>query len=342
MDVSGCQSRMHATAPLRSSSNSPHKVNHLQGQGDEDTKHTNRRCCLCRNSTHWPDQCPKFAALSIDDRLKKPKENHVCFSCLKRAGGDHRVANCTRRQQCTIEENGVQCNQFHHFLLHKSKAIKTSSTFLPVITANIHDQDGIQKRANVLFDTGAQVRLIRNNTALTLGLKEKDTSVTIARSVVMRNSCKPRCTMCQLNLWMTVGDPWRRDPNLLQDNKSLALKRLVSTERRLKSCPDHAEAYNAQMKEMLEMKFCRKLTKEEDESYQGPVHYIPHHTVDRPEKNSTPVRIVFNSLCMFQGHQFNDYWMKGPDMLNNLFGVVLRLREREVALVIFPRCITAP
>ena len=96
------------------------------------------------------------------------------------------------------------------------------------------------------------------------------------------------------------------------------------------------------MKEMLEMKFCRKLTKEEDESYQGPVHYIPHHTVDRPEKNSTPLRIVFNSLCMFQGHQFNDYWMKGPDMLNNLFGVVLRLREREVALVIFPRCITAP
>ena len=81
------------------------------------------------------------------------------------------------------------------------------------------------------------------------------------------------------------------------------------------------------------MKFCRKLTKEEDESYQGPVHYIPHHAVVRPEKKSTPVRIVFNSSCMFQGHQLNDYWMKGPDMLNNLFGVVLRFREREVALV---------
>ena len=81
------------------------------------------------------------------------------------------------------------------------------------------------------------------------------------------------------------------------------------------------------------MKFCRKLTEEEDESYKGPVHYIPHHAVVRPEKKSTPVRIVFNSSCMFQGHQLNDYWMKGPDMLNNLFGVVLRFREREVALV---------
>ena len=183
------KSRMRATAPLRSSSNSPRKVNHLQAQGGEDTKQTNHRCWLCRNSTHWPDQCPKFAALSIDDRLKKAKENHVCFSCLKRAGRDHRVANCTRRQQCTIEENGAQCNQFHHILLHKSKAIKitiaatteTSSALLPIITANIHGQDGIQKRANVLFDTGAQVSLIRNDTALTLGLKGKDTSVTITK-----------------------------------------------------------------------------------------------------------------------------------------------------------------
>ena len=116
--------RMHATASLRSSSNSLCKVNHLQVQDGEDTKQTNHRCWLCRSSTHWPDQSPKSAALSIDDRLKKAQENHVCFSCLKKAGWDHRVANCTQRQQCTTEENRVQCNQFHHILLHKSKAIK--------------------------------------------------------------------------------------------------------------------------------------------------------------------------------------------------------------------------
>ena len=88
------------------------------------------------------------------------------------------------------------------------------------------------------------------------------------------------------------------------------------------------------MKEMIEMKFCRKLTKEEVESYQGPVYYIPHHAVIRPEKkNSTPASIVFNSSSMFQGHQLNDYWMKGPDMLNNPIGVVVRFREKEVALV---------
>lgn len=176
------KSRMRATAPLRSSTNSPCKVNHLQAQGDKDTKQTNHRCWLCRNSTHWPVQCPKFAALSIDDRLKKAKENHVCFSCLKRAGRDHRVANCTRRQQCTIEENGAQCNQFHHILkITIADTTETSSALMPIITANIHGQDGIQKRANVLYDKGAQVSLVRNDTALTLGLKGKDTSVTITK-----------------------------------------------------------------------------------------------------------------------------------------------------------------
>ena len=116
------KSRMRAIAPLRSSSNSLRKVNHLQAQGGKDTKQTNHRCWLHRSSTHWPDQSPKSAALSIDYRLKKAKENHVCFSCLKRAGRDHRVANCTQRQQCTTEENRAQCNQFHHILFHMSKA----------------------------------------------------------------------------------------------------------------------------------------------------------------------------------------------------------------------------
>ena len=87
------------------------------------------------------------------------------------------------------------------------------------------------------------------------------------------------------------------------------------------------------MTQMVKMNFCRKLSEDKVKNYKGPVHYIPHHAVIRPEKKSTPVRIVFNSSSVFQGHKLNDYWMKGPDLLNNLFGVVLCFGEREVALV---------
>ena len=133
------------------------------------------------------------------------------------------------------------------------------------------------------------------------------------------------------NQWM-IPYPWKKDPNLLPDNKLQALKRLETTERRLQKNPDQALAYNNQMVEMEEMGFARKLSNEEIDHYEGPVHYISHHAVIRPEKRSTPVRIVFNSSSVFQGSRLNDYWKKGPDLLNNLFGVVLRFREKEVAI----------
>ncbi len=85
-------------------------------------------------------------------------------------------------------------------------------------------------------------------------------------------------------------------------------------------------------KEMEALNFARKLSEEEMKNYKGPVHYISHHAVVRPEKKSTPVRIVFNSSSVYQGHKLNDYWKKGLDLLNNLFGAVLRLREKEVAI----------
>ena len=78
---------------------------------------------------------------------------------------------------------------------------------------------------------------------------------------------------------------------------------------------------------MTEMQFARKLTKQELETYKEPVHYIAHHEIVRPEK-TTPIRIVFNSSASFQGHRLNDYWMKGPDLLNSLFGVTLRLKTK--------------
>ena len=98
----------------------------------------------------------------------------------------------------------------------------------------------------------------------------------------------------------------------------------------LKDKPKLAEAYNKQIKEMEEMNFSRKLTKEELESYKGPLYYVAHHAVLRPEKKSRPVRIVFNSSAVYKGHSLNDYWKKGPDLLNGMFGVILRFRERNV------------
>ena len=183
------KSRMRATAPLRTGSSTQRSVNHFLGDANNKGNATWHKCWMCRNSAHWPDQCQKLAALSIDERIKIAKENHVCFGCLKRAGRQHRMENCTRRQRCTKQENGTQCEHFHHPLLHKRNAFKIGvaavaageGVLLPVMAANIYGQNGIQKNGNVLLDTGAQVSLIRSDNAELLGLKGRDISLTITK-----------------------------------------------------------------------------------------------------------------------------------------------------------------
>ena len=106
------KSRMRATAPLRTGPSTHRSVHHVRGDVSRKSNSTWHKCWVFQNSAHWPDQCQTFAALSIDERLKIAKENHVCFGCLKRAGRGHRLENSSRRQRCTKQEDGKQCEHF--------------------------------------------------------------------------------------------------------------------------------------------------------------------------------------------------------------------------------------
>ena len=98
------------------------------------------------------------------DTLKEPEENTI--------------ENCNRKQRCTKQENRTQCGHYHHPLLHKSNAIKIGvravssdqGAFLPVMSASIFGQNGMQKNGNILLDSGAQISLIRSDTAELLRL----------------------------------------------------------------------------------------------------------------------------------------------------------------------------
>lgn len=70
---------------------------------------------------------------------------------------------------------------------------------------------------------------------------------------------------------------WKKDPKFLPDNYPQVLKKMVPIECHLNKQPDHA-------KEMEEMKFSRKLSKEETAEWKGLIHYVAH--VVRPEKNN--------------------------------------------------------
>ena len=100
--------------------------------------------------------------------MKAAQENHVCYSCLKVAGRDHKAETCNRRKQCPKYDDGIRCTGFHHEMLHKTKpaqvgiamAVDERKAVLPVISANISNSNGFYKKANVLLDSGAQVKPI--------------------------------------------------------------------------------------------------------------------------------------------------------------------------------------
>ena len=127
--------------------------------------------------------------------------------------------------------------------------------------------------------------------------------------------------------------PWERDPKELPDNYQQALAKLINTERRLKRNLEHADVYQSRIDDLVERGCARKLTADEKKSHGGPVHYISHHAVVRPEKKTTPCRVVFNSAAKYKGYVLNDYLMKGPDLLNSMLVVMLKFREKAVGYV---------
>ena len=83
----------------------------------------------------------------------------------------------------------------------------------------------------------------------------------------------------------------------------------------------------------MEKGYIKKLEKSEVEATQGSTkeHYLLHHPVVNPEKPGK-VRRVYNAAAKFEGKSLNDLIPIGPDLMNPLFGVLLRFRQGHIAL----------
>ena len=53
--------------------------------------------------------------------------------------------------------------------------------------------------------------------------------------------------------------------------------------------------------------------------------FLPHHPVTNPNKQNK-VRIVFNCASQCKGVSLNDVLIQGPQLMNNLVGVLTRFR----------------
>ena len=110
------------------------------------------------------------------------------------------------------------------------------------------------------------------------------------------------------------------------NNKSAAMKRLNSLKRRFIRDKSFYEMYKVFIDDMLQKGYARKAENEQV----GKVWYIPHHGVTHPSKPGK-VRVVFDCSAEFGGTSLNKQLIAGPDLTNQLVGVLTRFREEHIA-----------
>ncbi|XP_043203367.1 uncharacterized protein LOC122371257 [Amphibalanus amphitrite] len=128
-----------------------------------------------------------------------------------------------------------------------------------------------------------------------------------------------------------TGLLWKSDEVHLPDNRAVAVSRLHSLEKSLLRKPQKAEAYKKVMDGYVELGFARKLETEEEQESHPRTWYLPHHGVTNPRKPGK-LRVVFDAAATCEGVSLNDMLLTGPNLLKNLPGILLRLREEPVAL----------
>ena len=127
--------------------------------------------------------------------------------------------------------------------------------------------------------------------------------------------------------------PWKEQSPLLPENYQLALGRLKSVLNRLQKDPQLLKSYTAILQEQLERGIIETVTRE---SVEGPLkHYIPHHAVVTPTKTTTKVRVVYGASAKSRqaNKSLNECLYKGPVILPDLCGLLLRFRLAPIAVV---------
>ncbi|KAL9968821.1 hypothetical protein ACROYT_G020955 [Oculina patagonica] len=128
-----------------------------------------------------------------------------------------------------------------------------------------------------------------------------------------------------------VAIPWKEELPAVPDNREEAEKRLYSLEKSLLKKPEVAQRYKEAMNANVDKGYVRKL--ETEVVNDGPSWYLPHFPVIREDRETTKVRIVFDSAAKCQGMSLNDAMLTGPKLQRDVLEILLRFRQKPVALV---------
>lgn len=128
-----------------------------------------------------------------------------------------------------------------------------------------------------------------------------------------------------------TGLLWKFDNTKLPDSRQTAIQRLNCLESRLKRNPVLLANVKQQISEYLQKGYIRKITRQELEQHHERVWYLPIFPTSNPNKPEK-TRLVWDAAAKSNNIALNTVLLKGPDQLSSLFGILIRFRERKIAI----------
>ncbi len=127
-----------------------------------------------------------------------------------------------------------------------------------------------------------------------------------------------------------VDLPFRDDQVVFPSNQTQVLKWLQGTKQKLIKDKKYYEDYAEFMSTLLQHCFAEKIPANEVTTSQVRVWYLVHHGIRHKQKKT--LRVVFDSSLECMGVFLNGNLLQGPDLTNNLLGVLLRFRQGTIAI----------
>ena len=127
---------------------------------------------------------------------------------------------------------------------------------------------------------------------------------------------------CQLPL------PLKDKELLLLNNRMAAMKHMQSLKKRFERDEPFYSQYKCFMDELINKEYARKC---DCAGPEGKTWYVPHQGVVNPNKGK--IRVVFDCSSQYKGNLINQNLLSGPDLTNQLIGVLHRFRLEPVAFM---------
>ena len=107
--------------------------------------------------------------------------------------------------------------------------------------------------------------------------------------------------------------------------------RLKSNIARMRNKPELMKPYDSIIQDQINKGVIEKA----DSSSNGVKHYLPHHAVVNPHKPTTKLRVVYDvsAKTKRENKSLNECLYRGPVMLNDLCGLLMRFRLHQIAIV---------